>query len=388
MPLAPAAPLRVRRPGLSVLIAPDKFKGSLTASEVARAIASGLNEQQRPIHTMELPVADGGDGTLDAFLANGYTRRQITVTGPDNEVQVSAVAVKAEIAVIETALTSGLAMRGNRPPSPLSATSRGVGDAILAALDGGARRIIVGLGGSACTDGGAGMLQALGVTLRDGSGAILYPGGVSLLDLHAIDLAGLDPRIKDTEIVLATDVTNPLCGPKGAAAVYGPQKGATSEEVAILDLALTRLATLAGRDAALLPGAGAAGGIGFAALAVLGATARPGIDLIMELLDFEAHLAGADVVITGEGRLDDQSFHGKAPMGVLKAATRRNIPTIALCGSSEVTPAFRCPDFNSVYSITSISPDTATAIREAGPLLTRLAAQLALPSVSGSRPES
>ncbi|MBT2549671.1 glycerate kinase [Arthrobacter sp. ISL-65] len=368
--------LRVSGAGLSVLIAPDKFKGSLTASQVARAIAHGLRKEQPGLNVIELPVADGGDGTLDAFLASGYVAHPISVTGPDNDLQPSTLALKDGTAVIETALTSGLAMRGDRPLSPLSGTSRGVGDAILAALGAGARRIIIGLGGSACTDGGAGMLQALGVSLRDGSGAVLYPGGVSLLDLHTVDISGLDPRIWDTEIILATDVTNPLCGPDGAAAVYGPQKGASSEHVTVLDRALGHFASLVAPEAAHLPGAGAAGGIGYAALAVLGATARPGIELIMELLDFESHLAGADLVITGEGRLDDQSFHGKAPMGVLMAAARHNIPTIAVCGSSQLTPAPRHPDFDTIHAITDIAPDIATAIRNAEPLLERLAAQI------------
>lgn len=361
---------------LSVLIAPDKFKGSLTASQVAHAVARGLRRHRPEIHTVELPVADGGDGTLEAFLASGYIAHPITVTGPDNDPHPSAIAVKDGTAVIETALTSGLALRGSRPPDPLNATSRGVGDAILAALDTEARRIIIGLGGSACTDGGAGMLQALGVRLRDGSGADLQPGGISLLELEKADLSQLDPRIRDTEILLATDVTNPLCGPHGAATVYGPQKGADSVDVALLERALSHFAQLLSPEAALLPGAGAAGGIGFAALAVLGATARPGIELVLEMLDFQTHLAGTDLVITGEGRLDNQSLQGKAPVGVLTAAARHNIPTVAVCGSSELTPEPRYPDFDAVHAITDIAADISEAIGNAGPLLERLAGQI------------
>jgi glycerate 2-kinase len=371
--------LPARRGGperLSVLIAPDKFKGSLTASQVARAVAEGLRRQRPDIHVVELPVADGGDGTLEAFLSNGYTAQAITVTGPDNAPQPSTIAVQDGTGVIETALTSGLAMLGSRTPAPLKATSRGVGDAILAALEAGAHRIIIGLGGSACTDGGAGMLQALGVRLLDVAGTELQPGGISLLELEHVDLVQLDPRIRDTEILLATDVTNPLCGPNGAAAVYGPQKGADQVDVTLLDRALEHFARLLSPDTAVLPGAGAAGGIGFGALAVLGAAARPGIELVLELLDFETHLAGTDLVITGEGRLDGQSFQGKAPMGVLLAAARHDIPTIAVCGSSELAAEPRYPDFEAVHAITEITPDVSEAISNAGPLLEKLAAQI------------
>ncbi len=365
-----------RTEGPLVLIAPDKFKGSLKASEVASRIAMGLHNAVPGIRTIELPVADGGDGTLDAFLASGYTMREVMVTGPDNDLQRSAIAFKNGTAVIETALTSGLAMRGDREPNPLAATSKGVGDAIRAALDAGARRIIIGLGGSACTDGGAGMLQTLGVALTDGGGAILYPGGVSLLDLEHVDLTGLDPRIHDTEIILATDVTNPLHGPNGAAVVYGPQKGADVNDVEVLDRALRTLAAKISPQAAHIPGAGAAGGIGYAALAVLGATARPGIDIVLEMLDFERHLTGADVVITGEGRLDDQSFQGKAPTGVLMAAAKHNIPAVALCGSSQLTRKPRYPDFDAVHALTDIAPDVRTAIDNAAPLLEQLAGRI------------
>jgi glycerate kinase len=220
------------------------------------------------------------------------------------------------------------------------------------------------------------MLQALGVSLRDGSGAILYPGGVSLLDLERVDTSGLDPRVRDAEILLASDVTNPLCGPNGAAAVYEPQKGATTDDVEILDRVLSHFASKVSPEAAALPGAGAAGGIGFAALAVLNATARPGIELILELLDFETYLAAADLVITGEGRLDEQSLQGKAPLGVLLAAARHRLPTVAVCGSNQLAPEARDPDFDAVHALTDIAPDIPTAMREAEPLLERLAAQI------------
>lgn len=362
-----------------VVIAPDKFKGSLSAAQVATAIARGLRRGNPGIRIIEMPVADGGDGTLDAFLARGYKPHNITVTGPDNDPQPSVIALRHGTAIIETALTSGLAMRKSLSPSSLTATSKGVGDAILAALDREAKTIIIGLGGSACTDGGAGMLQSLGASLRDSAGVELKPGGAALLDLHAVDLSGIDARINGTEIILATDVLNPLHGRNGAAAVYGPQKGASSDDVATLDQALIHFAAHISADAALLPGAGAAGGIGFAALAILGASARPGIDLVLSLLEFEEHLAGVDLVITGEGRLDEQSFEGKAPVGVLTAAARHNIPTIAVCGTADLSSQPRHPDFESIRSLIDLAPDISTAIRDAGTLLEELAEKIIVP---------
>lgn len=362
-----------------VVIAPDKFKGSLSAAQVASAIARGLRRANPGIRIIEMPVADGGDGTLDAFLARGYKPHNITVTGPDNDPQPSMIALRHGTAIIETALTSGLAMRKSLSSSSLTTTSKGVGDAILAALDREAKTIIIGLGGSACTDGGAGMLQSLGVSLRDSAGVELKPGGAALLDLHAVDLSGIDARINGTEIILATDVLNPLHGRNGAAAVYGPQKGASSDDVATLDQALIHFAAHISANAARLPGAGAAGGIGFAALAILHASARPGIDLMLSLLEFEEHLDGVDLVITGEGRLDEQSFQGKAPIGVLTAAARHNIPTIAVCGTADLSSQPRHPDFESIWSLIDLAPDINTAIRDAGTLLEELAERIIVP---------
>ena len=378
------SPLANEAAGSVVLVAPDKFKGSLTAGEAAGAITKGLKTRHPQLTTIELPVADGGDGTLDAFLANGYTRLNIEVTGPDGEPAPSAVGLKDRVAVIETALTSGLVMCGGKKLNPLNATSWGVGDAIKAALDAGARKIIIGLGGSACTDGGAGMLVALGASLTDAAGSPVALGGIGLLDLAEVRLSGLDSRVRHTEIVLATDVTNPLCGANGAAAVYGPQKGATEEDIQLLDRALSRFANMLAPEMALQPGAGAAGGIGFGALAALGAIARPGVDLILELLNFEEHLRSADLVITGEGRLDDQSLQGKAPVGVLAAAARHNVPTVAVCGLNELDPNAQHPKFHAIHAISDIASDSAEAMRDASALLERIAAGITLP-VSGRR---
>src|SRR5882757_10310659 len=272
---APHTPARV-------LIAADKFKGSLTALEVAVHVEAGLRSVVPGLTVEALPVADGGDGTVDAAVAAGFERRTVRVTGPLGEPVEAAYALRAGIAVVEMAEASGLR---HLPPgvfAPLTATTYGTGELLLAALDAGARTIVLGVGGSATTDGGAGMLVALGARLLDGEGVPVGPGGGPLAELVTADLTRLDPRLTGTEVVLAGDVDNPLLGPKGAAAVYGPQKGASPQDVAVLDAALGPAAA----TAAEAPGAGAAGGIGYAALAGLGARFRAGIDVMLEVLGF------------------------------------------------------------------------------------------------------
>lgn len=378
--------------GLRVVLAPDKFKGSLTAPEVAEALARGIAASHPAAETRAVPVADGGDGTLDVFLEAGFSAREVTVTGPRGEAVPSAFALSPDgrTAVVETARTSGLAMMAPGPLDALGATSRGVGEAVRAALEAGAREIVLGLGGSASTDGGAGMLEALGMRLLDEAGAPIPPGGGGLARLASVDAGGLDPRLAETRVTLASDVTNPLLGARGAAAVYGPQKGASPEDVRVLEDALTRWDRLltealaarnAGSEAADLPGAGAAGGIGYAALAALGARMRPGIELVMETLGLEEALRDADLVITGEGRLDEQSLQGKAPSGVLEAARRAGVPAAAVCGANELEAEQH--GFAGVFALMDTAPDAETAIRDARRLLEQLGARLPLEQLAG-----
>ena len=378
---------------MRVVIAPDKFKGSLSAPEVASRLSAGLQAgfaAGRPgegFETTLIPVADGGEGTLDAAVGSGFTRRSTTVTGPTGQPITAEFAVRGEEAVIEMAAASGLAVLpgfgdGSAPNTETAkgATSLGTGELIRAALDLGCRHIILGVGGSANTDGGAGVLQGLGAALLDADGNELPGGGAALARLDRIDFSNLDVRLEVTEFVLASDVDNPLLGRTGAAAIFGPQKGATPDDVASLDAALAHfvqvLANEIGseaQDAAQAPGAGAAGGVGYIAIAALGAARRPGIDVVLEFTELEQRLAGADLVITGEGSLDEQSLLGKTPMGVARAAARSGIPVIAVCGRSTLSPEQLSESgFESVHALTELESNVEKCIAEAGPLLEEL----------------
>ena len=325
---------------MRIVIAPDKFKGSLPAAGVADRLAAGLRHADPTIEVAVVPVADGGDGTLDAALSAGFTRVDVDAFGPTGRPRPAAYGRRDDTAVIELAGICGLALLGSAR-DPLGATSYGLGAVLAQALDAGITRAIVGIGGSASTDGGAGLLTALGAVVRSADGRELPFGGGALATLERIELAGLHPRLAAIELLVACDVDNPLCGPSGAAVVYGPQKGASADDVRLLDAGLARLAAVVaatiGTDRAGEPGAGAAGGVGFGTL-VLGGQLRSGIELLLELIDFDAALAGADLVITGEGSLDEQTLAGKAPAGVAAAARRRGIPVIAVAGRSELTP--------------------------------------------------
>ncbi|MFF4223824.1 glycerate kinase [Streptomyces abikoensis] len=362
-----------------VLIAADKFKGSLTAVEVARHVAAGLRRAAPGVVPVALPVADGGDGTVAAALAAGYGRREATVTGPSGRPVTAAYAVSGDggTAVVEMAEASGLRLLPPGRLAPLTATTYGTGELVRAALDAGARTVVLGVGGSATTDGGAGMLAALGARFLDADGRPLGPGGGALAALDRADLSGLDPRLAATRIVLASDVDNPLTGPRGAAAVYGPQKGASAADVAALDAALARYARLLdGGRHAVSPGAGAAGGLGYGALAGLGAAFRPGIEVMLDVLGFRAAVAGADLVITGEGSLDEQTLHGKAPVGVARAAAGTAV--VAVCGRLSLdAAALAGVGIQRAYALTELEPDLARCVAHAGPLLERLAERVA-----------
>ncbi|MEV7678435.1 glycerate kinase [Streptomyces sp. NPDC088341] len=368
-----------------VLIAADKFKGSLTAVQVAERVTAGLHRVAPEATVETLPVADGGDGTVAAAVAAGFERREVRVAGPLGDELTAAYALRDGMAVVEMAEASGLQRLPAGVFAPLTATTHGSGELLRAALDAGARSIVLGVGGSATTDGGAGMLTALGARFLDTDGRPIGPGGGGLRDLATADLSGLDARLGATEIVLASDVDNPLTGPKGAPAVYGPQKGASPEDVVTLDAALAHYATVLetaigsrAADLALSPGAGAAGGIGYGALVGLGAGFRPGIEVMLDVLGFASALSRATLVITGEGSLDEQTLHGKAPAGVAAAARARDIEVIAVCGRLALQPeALGRAGIRRAYALTELEPDPEVCMAEAGPLLERLAANIA-----------
>ena len=367
-----------------VLVAPDKFKGSLTAAAVAAHLGVGLRQAVPGAVVDELPVADGGEGTVAAALAAGFVPVELEATGPLGEPVTTRYAVAGSTAVIEMAAVSGLEMLDPDDASARHATSRGVGELLAHAIDHGARTVVIGIGGSASTDGGAGMLRALGARLNGAAGE-LPDGGDALRSLAWVDLTGLDPRLVATEVVLASDVDNPLLGPDGAAAVYGPQKGADRQAVLDLEEGLTRWAGAlsdAGVSGAerlvTAPGAGAAGGVGYAALAVLGARRRPGVDVILELTRFQDRLAGADLVITGEGSLDEQSLRGKAPVGIARAAARHGVATVAVCGRTTLgRSALERAGLRAAYALTDIETDVQRCMTHPGPLLEKLAEQIA-----------
>jgi len=367
-----------------VLLAPDKFKGSLPAAEVAARLTAGLVRAGFDGQIISVPVADGGDGTVDAAVAAGFKRVEVPATGPTGQPVTASFALRDGVAVIEAAQACGLVLLPPGQFAPLTATTRGVGELIRAAVHLGATRIVLGVGGSATTDGGAGLVQALGARLTDSGGEELPPGGAALSRLASLDLSGLADLFA-VEFQLASDVDNPLLGPSGAAAVYGPQKGASPQDVTVLEAGLARWADVAEaavprdpvRDKA---GAGAAGGLGFAAMLFLGAGMRPGIELLLELAYFDSRLDGAGLVITGEGSLDEQTLRGKAPVGVVRAVAAHHpgLPVIAVSGRRALTAdELHGAGIAAAYALTDIEPDVARCIADAGPLLERLAGQVA-----------
>ncbi|MER8182118.1 glycerate kinase [Kitasatospora sp. NPDC094015] len=365
-----------------VVVAPDKFKGTLEGAEVAARIAAGIRRTAPGVEVRELPVADGGEGTLAAALAAGFTRVPVKVAGPTGLPVDAAIAVRGDTAVVELAQSSGLARLPGGRTAPLAAGSFGVGQLIGRAVGLGAKRVVLGLGGSACTDGGAGMVQALGVGLLDADGTELPPGGAALRRLDRIDLGSLADGLSGVDVVVACDVDNPLLGARGATAVYGPQKGADGDDLVVLEEGLTRWAdvvrTATGRDFRDAPGAGAAGGVGFAALALLGATMRPGIELLLELLGFDEAVRGARLVVTGEGCLDAQTLHGKAPAGVAAAATRAGVRVAAVAGRLELSEdQWRAAGFAAAVALTDLAEQPGDSMTRAAELAEVAGAQLA-----------
>jgi len=391
--------------GGRVVVAPDKFKGSLTAAEVAARVAAGLARGGFAGEIVSQPVADGGDGTVAAAVSAGFRPVELPVHGPTGTPVTAAYALRGDVAVIEAAQACGLTLLPRDSLAPLTAASRGVGELVLAACRAGARRIVLGVGGVATTDGGAGLVQALGARLADESGRELPPGGAALARLDSLDLTGLPDR-SGVEFLLASDVDNPLLGPYGAAAVYGPQKGASPADVALLEAGLRRwadvaeavaggpaggassagaagaagLAVPARGPARDVPGAGAAGGLGFAALLFLSARMRPGIELLLELASFGSLLDGARLVITGEGSLDEQTLHGKAPVGVARAAAAHSpgAPVVAVAGRCTLTAEqLRAAGIAACYALADLESDLSRSIAQAGPLVEQLAERIA-----------
>ncbi|MDT9691413.1 glycerate kinase [Streptomyces sp. P9(2023)] len=368
-----------------VLVAADKFKGSLTAVQVAERVTAGLRRVVPELEVETLPVADGGDGTVAAAVAAGFERREVRVTGPVGDPVTAAFALRDGTAVVEMAEASGLQLLPPGVFAPLTSTTYGSGELLRAALDAGATTIVFGVGGSATTDGGAGMLAALGAVFLDAEGEPVGPGGAALAGLVSADLSALDPRFAAVNLILASDVDNPLTGPKGAPAVYGPQKGATPEDVATLDAALAHFVTVLEKaigpkasECAMAPGAGGAGGIGYGALVGLDASFRPGIELMLDVLGFAPALDRATLVITGEGSLDEQTLHGKAPAGVAAAARAAGKRVVAVCGRLALTPeALTAAGIARAYPLSALEPDPAKSIPNAGPLLERVAATIA-----------
>jgi len=375
-----------------VVVSPDKFKGSLTAVEAAQAITEGLLRGCPGADVVARPVADGGEGTVEAVLSAGYEPRTVTVSGPTGEPVTATFALAGTSAVLELAEASGLRHLPGGRPAPLTASTFGTGEVIRAALDAGARNLVLGLGGSATTDGGAGMASALGARFLDATGAELPAGGGALIDLDRIDLESWDPRLADTTTVLASDVDNPLVGPNGAAAVYGPQKGASPDDVRLLDAALRHYADVVEHDLGVavadVPGSGAAGGAGGGALAFLGARVESGIGLVLRVIGFADAILDADLVITGEGSLDAQSLSGKAPVGVALAARSGGVPVVALVGRLEVTAAeLESVGIRSAHALLELEPDVTRAQANAADLLARLAEDVgrSLYALSGER---
>lgn len=370
---------------MKIVIAPDSFKESLSAQAVAQAIEAGFRQVFPDAEYGCLPVADGGEGTVEAMVAaTGGRRIEAVVTGPLGQ-PVNAfygLAGDGRTAVIEMAAASGLALISREARDPWRTTSRGTGELILKALDDGARRLIVGIGGSATNDAGAGMLQALGVRLLDAQGLEIGAGGGELGRLDRIDVRGIDPRIAQSTIEVACDVDNPLVGPRGASAVFGPQKGATPEQVAALDANLSHFAAIVARDIGMavadLPGAGAAGGMGAAMPAFLGARLRPGIDIVMEAVGLEDAIRAADLVITGEGRIDSQTIHGKTPIGVARVAKRHGKPVIAIAGCLSVDAAVvHAHGIDAVFSVLDQPCTLDEALRDAAGNVERTARNVA-----------
>lgn len=382
-----------------MVLAPDKFKGSLTAVEATEALAEGVKAGAPDAQIRSVPVADGGEGTAAAAITAGYRRMTTEVTGPLTSVTVQASWAfdpqpqGGGEAVIEMAEASGLGLLEPQQRSGAGATSRGTGELMAAALDHGATQLVLGLGGSACSDAGSGLLHALGMRSEDRDGDQVPDGVAHLHRISRITLENLSPRWQTAEVILASDVDNQLLGPQGALAIFAPQKGVQKEDIPryeagvenfvnlLTEAAGRQWGTQAGQHVRAMAealGAGAAGGVGFAALAILGASRRRGIDVVLELVDIDSALIGASLAVTGEGSLDDQSLHGKAPVGVAEAAKARGIPVVAVGGRTLLTEAqAQNAGFQQVWSLSELALDAEDSMRRARQLLHQVGEHIA-----------
>jgi glycerate 2-kinase len=368
---------------MKILIAPGAFKHSLSATATAEAIAHGLHRSGLDVELVLLPIADGGNGTLDAFLAQGGQRITQTVQDPLGRPVEAAFGLveDGKTAVIEMALASGLELLNQEEQNPLKATTYGTGQLMQAALDHGVERVIVGMGGSATVDGGAGCVQALGVRLLDTNGADIPYGGGSLDQIAHIDTGGLDPRWREIDVIIASDVDNPTLGDKGAAAIFGPQKGASPEDVEVLEANLHHFFTVVrdqvGVDVLNVTSGGAAGALSAGLMAFTGGHIQSGIDLILDYTGFEQHLKTADLVVTGEGQMDLQTVHGKGPIGVARTAAEYGVPTVAIVGGLNTgDTALHEAGLHAVLPIPTGPMTLEDAIRRADELVERTAQRL------------
>ncbi|NLS12767.1 glycerate kinase [Vibrio sp. SM6] len=358
---------------MKIVIAPDSYKESLSAMGVACAIERGFKQVLPHAQYIKLPMADGGEGTVQSLVdATGGDIIEHTVTGPLGEPVVGFYGLlgDGQTAIIEMAAASGLHLVEPALRNPLITTTFGTGELIKAVLDRGVKHIIVGIGGSATNDGGLGMAQALGVRLLDEAGEPLGFGGGALSALHTIDMTNVDSRLANVRLEVACDVDNPLCGEKGASHVFGPQKGATPEMVATLDSNLAHYAAIIkaqlGQDVLNRAGAGAAGGLGAALMGVFNATLRPGIEIVMDAVNLSEIVSDAHLVITGEGRIDSQTIHGKTPIGVARTAKRYDVPVIGIAGClSEDCHVVHDHGIDAVFSVVNRAVDLPTALAEA-----------------------
>ena len=364
-----------------VLIAPDKFKGSLSAAEVSAALGAGITEHRPDITWRALPLADGGDGSVSAAVAAGFRGIAAEVAGPTGEPTTTRLAFDGTTAIVEVATTCGLQLLPADGLAPLASSSAGFGEAMRAALHFGPRRLVLALGGSATTDGAAGMLSAVGAIFLDRNGKPFVPSGGTLTEIARADLSGL-ASFEGVELVAASDVENPLLGPAGAAAVYGPQKGATPDDVAALDAGLTHLvlmldnAGLAATSVAAAPGAGSAGGLGFGAM-LLGATLVSGADFFLDLVGFDEAAAGADLIVTGEGKMDEQTLAGKLPLALARRA--RGVPVVAVVGHNDLgCDSLPEHGIETIWGLSALSErDTSRDPGLSARLITAIGAQIA-----------